>query len=46
MVVIKIFLNVSKEEQRRRFLSRIDEEDRNWKLSVGDAKERASGTIT
>lgn len=41
VVVIKIFLNVSKEEQRRRFLSRIDEEDKNWKFSVGDAKERA-----
>ena len=41
MVVIKIFLNVSKEEQRRRFLSRIDEEDKNWKFSIGDAKERA-----
>ena len=41
MVVIKFFLNVSKEEQRRRFLARIDEEDKNWKFSVGDAKERA-----
>jgi len=40
-VIVKIFLNVSKEEQRRRFLSRIDEEDKNWKFSVGDAKERA-----
>ena len=39
-VVIKFFLNVSKDEQRRRFLSRIDEEDKNWKFSIGDAKER------
>ena len=39
-VLVKIFLNVSKDEQRRRFLSRIDEEDKNWKFSVGDAKER------
>ena len=39
-VVLKFFLNVSKDEQRRRFLSRIDEEDKNWKFSVGDAKER------
>ena len=40
-VLVKIFLNVSKEEQRRRFLARIDEEEKNWKFSVGDAKERA-----
>jgi PPK2 family polyphosphate:nucleotide phosphotransferase len=40
-VIIKFFLHVSKEEQKRRFLSRIDEEDKNWKFSVGDAKERA-----
>ena len=39
-VVVKFFLNVSKDEQRRRFLARIDEEDKNWKFSVGDAKER------
>jgi PPK2 family polyphosphate:nucleotide phosphotransferase len=36
----KMFLNVSKEEQRRRFLTRIDEADRNWKFSANDAKER------
>ena len=36
----KLFLNVSKEEQRRRFLARIDEPDRNWKFSANDAKER------
>ncbi|HEY5434223.1 MAG TPA: PPK2 family polyphosphate kinase [Candidatus Limnocylindrales bacterium] len=36
----KIFLNVSKEEQRRRFLSRIDEPEKNWKFSATDAKER------
>ena len=41
VVILKFFLNVSKEEQRRRFLARIDEEDRNWKFSLGDAKERA-----
>jgi PPK2 family polyphosphate:nucleotide phosphotransferase len=38
---VKIFLNVSKEEQRRRFLARIDEPDKNWKFSANDAKERA-----
>ena len=37
---VKIFLNLSKEEQRRRFLSRIDEPDKNWKFSANDAKER------
>ena len=37
---VKLFLNVSKEEQRRRFLTRIDEPDRNWKFSPNDAKER------
>jgi PPK2 family polyphosphate:nucleotide phosphotransferase len=38
---VKLFLNVSKEEQRRRFLSRIDEAEKNWKFSGNDAKERA-----
>jgi PPK2 family polyphosphate:nucleotide phosphotransferase len=38
--IVKLFLNVSKEEQRRRFLSRIDEPDKNWKFSVADAAER------
>src|SRR4029079_15235560 len=37
---VKLFLNVSKEEQRRRFLHSIDEVDRNWKFSANDAKER------
>jgi PPK2 family polyphosphate:nucleotide phosphotransferase len=37
---VKLFLNVGKEEQRRRFLTRIDESDRNWKFSANDAKER------
>jgi PPK2 family polyphosphate:nucleotide phosphotransferase len=37
---VKLFLNLSKEEQRRRFLARIDEPDRNWKFSANDAKER------
>jgi PPK2 family polyphosphate:nucleotide phosphotransferase len=40
-VIIKFFLYVSKEEQKRRFLARIDEEDKNWKFSVQDANERA-----
>ncbi|HEY9679746.1 MAG TPA: PPK2 family polyphosphate kinase [Drouetiella sp.] len=38
--VVKIFLNVSKEEQRKRFLDRIDLQEKNWKFNVGDAFER------
>ena len=38
---VKIFLNLSREEQRRRFLARIDLLDKNWKFSANDAKERA-----
>jgi len=40
--VVKFFLHLSKEEQRKRFLSRIDEPDKNWKFSVDDVKERES----
>ena len=39
-VVLKFFLNISKEEQKKRFLARIDEADKNWKFSVADYKER------
>lgn len=39
--IIKIFLNVSKEKQKERFLDRINEEDKNWKFSMGDLRERA-----
>ncbi len=39
--ILKFFLNVSKEEQKNRFLSRIAEEEKNWKFSMGDVKERA-----
>jgi len=38
--VIKFFLNISKEEQKKRFLARIEEPDKNWKFSAQDAKER------
>jgi PPK2 family polyphosphate:nucleotide phosphotransferase len=38
--IIKFFLHLSKEEQRKRFLARIDEPDKNWKFSMGDMKER------
>jgi PPK2 family polyphosphate:nucleotide phosphotransferase len=40
-IVIKFFLNVSKEEQKKRFIERIDDQDKNWKFSASDAKERA-----
>ncbi|BAZ68156.1 hypothetical protein NIES4106_29170 [Fischerella sp. NIES-4106] len=40
IVVLKFFLNVSKEEQKKRFLKRIDLPEKNWKFSSGDAKER------
>lgn len=39
-VVRKFFLNVSKEEQRQRFLDRLNEPDKNWKFSPADVKER------
>lgn len=38
--VVKIFLNVSKEEQRIRFLKRIDRPEKNWKFSASDVRER------
>ena len=38
--IIKFFLHLSKEEQRKRFLARIDEPDKNWKFSLGDIEER------
>jgi PPK2 family polyphosphate:nucleotide phosphotransferase len=40
IAVVKLFLNVSKEEQRTRFLKRIDRPEKNWKFSAGDARER------
>ncbi len=39
-VILKFWLNVSKEEQKERFLSRLEEPEKNWKFSVGDVKER------
>ena len=38
--IIKFFLHLSKEEQRKRFLARIDESDKNWKFSSADIAER------
>jgi len=39
-VILKFWLNVSKEKQKERFLSRLDEPEKNWKFSVGDVRER------
>jgi PPK2 family polyphosphate:nucleotide phosphotransferase len=38
--IVKIFLHLSAEEQRKRFLARIDEPDKNWKFSLADIHER------
>jgi PPK2 family polyphosphate:nucleotide phosphotransferase len=39
-IVIKIFLNVSKDEQKKRFIERVDDPNKNWKFSAADARER------
>lgn len=39
-MILKFFLNISKDEQRRRFLSRIEEPAKRWKFSMGDVAER------
>jgi PPK2 family polyphosphate:nucleotide phosphotransferase len=41
VVIRKFFLNLSKKEQKRRFLARLDEPEKNWKFSAADIKERA-----
>lgn len=41
IIILKFFLNVSKNEQKKRFLERIDRPEKNWKFSASDAKERA-----
>ncbi len=40
-VVRKFFLHVSKDEQKKRFLARLEEPEKNWKFQAGDVKERA-----
>jgi len=40
-VILKFFLHISKEEQRKRFLQRIDDPDKNWKFGMADMAERA-----
>jgi polyphosphate kinase 2 (PPK2 family) len=39
-VVIKFFLHISKKEQKRRFLERLDNPEKNWKFSASDVRER------
>ncbi len=38
--ILKFFLHISKEEQRKRFLARLDDPDKNWKFETGDLEER------
>jgi len=40
VLVLKFFLHISKEEQRQRFLARIDDPGKNWKFSLNDVRER------
>jgi PPK2 family polyphosphate:nucleotide phosphotransferase len=40
VAIRKFFLNVSKKEQKKRFLERLDDPDKNWKFSLGDVEER------
>src|SRR5215472_5322254 len=40
IIVRKFFLHLSKDEQKKRFLARLDRSDKNWKFSINDAKER------
>jgi PPK2 family polyphosphate:nucleotide phosphotransferase len=42
IAVVKFFLNLSKKEQKRRFMERLDTADKNWKFSSSDVKERQS----
>jgi PPK2 family polyphosphate:nucleotide phosphotransferase len=39
-VILKFYLHMSKDEQRKRFIERIDEPEKNWKFSLADVKER------
>jgi PPK2 family polyphosphate:nucleotide phosphotransferase len=40
-LIVKFFLHISAQEQRRRFLQRIDDPEKNWKFSIADVEERA-----
>lgn len=40
VIALKFFLNLSKKEQKKRFMKRLDDPDRNWKFSASDVRER------
>jgi PPK2 family polyphosphate:nucleotide phosphotransferase len=40
VAIVKFFLNVSKKEQKRRFIERLDDPEKNWKFAAGDVRER------
>ena len=40
MVVLKFYLNLSRKEQKKRFMDRLDKPDKNWKFSAADVRER------
>ena len=40
VVVLKFYLNLSRQEQKKRFLERLDKPDKNWKFSAADVRER------
>ena len=44
VLLLKFFLHVSKKEQRKRFLERLDNPEKNWKFSQADLRERGFGT--
>ena len=41
ITIVKFFLNVSKDEQRERFIERLERPEKNWKFSAGDLRERS-----
>src|SRR5262249_13705781 len=41
VIVVKFFLHLSRKEQKKRFLERLDDSKKNWKFSMADVKERA-----
>ena len=45
-LILKFFLHVSREEQKKRFLERLDEPEKNWKFSPATSRSGATGTIT
>ena len=44
--IVKFFLHVSKDEQKKRFMARLDNPDKQWKFNAADLDERACGTST